>query len=670
MSDVPETHPIIPIQFDRKRYMFAIVTEAEADGEFKKYVLDTLDLDAEQCAWVPKRYDVDSTSDALKVDLKNCNPNLVIFAFCEEIYEDLKFEYVQIGDEIDDDTRKKIDRIALNDFPHLHLHDEYSLRDGLGTARQRASLMEERGWTYLTATNHGSLGGWVKQYVLAKKMGLKPIFGIEAYCNKYRNLPRETYKDMDAEMKVKFRKNNHQILLARTMEGWFNIIEIQNDAELNGFYYNPRTDPDFLMNHGKGIIATSTDGGAGEIPLILMDESLSWDQRLDKAKERYDFYCEAFDEYYLELNLIAWDRQVEINRALILFGEWVGAKYVITGDVHYLREEDAGAHDVLLMIRDNKTMVDKALGIAAQDMTPRLIEAGFCADIRKDEWREENDSEEKKAILLESLVVGRKFLEDHGYKDCFSKYDESAERIGKGEAEKALKEDSVWEFEIKDFYFKTLDDFYNSWASLHGEDDEVFTEEIFWRAAKNTRELARSIDNFEIDTSIKLPKMADDSLGELKRLARIGMDRYGFTGNAEYEERLESEFKVIENLEFSDYFLIFHKIVEYCHEEKIFYGPGRGCFHPNSRVVMASGISKFIGDIKPGDMVVTHDGDHREVLETFAYDVEEELLELEMDDGRKIVCTKDHKILVKLDDGSDIFIAADEIPEGAELVDI
>jgi len=85
---------------------------------------------------------------------------------------------------------------------------------------------------------------------------------------------------------------------------------------------------------------------------------------------------------------------------------------------------------------------------------------------------------------------------------------------------------------------------------------------------------------------------------------------------------------------------------------------------------MASGISKFIGDIDIGDMVVTHDGDHREVLETFVYDVDEELLELEMDDGRKITCTKDHKILVRLDDGSEVFIAADEIPEGAELVDI
>jgi hypothetical protein len=670
MPPEAETKPSPAIKFPRKHYMFAIVTESEADDDFKAYLHEELDLDSEQCAWVPKRYDEDVES-ALNIDLKSCNPNCVIFAFAEKVnLEDDSIGTIEIEDEITDEIKEEVCNVAIQDFPHLHLHDEYSLRDGLGTAQQRADLMVERGWTYLTATNHGSLGGWVKQYVLSKKLGLKPIFGVEAYLNRYRNLPREDYKDMDDDMKIKYRRNNHQILLARTMEGWFNIIEIQNDAELNGFYYKPRTDPDFLMKHGKGVIGTSTDGGAGEIPIILRDESIEWEKRLELAKELYDFYCEAFDDYYLELNLIDWDEQIETNRALIAFGEWVGAKYVVTTDAHYLRKEDAEAHDILLMIRDNKTMVDKALGIAAQHMMPALEAAGLSTDKKSDEWKEENDLDEKKAIVVESLAKGREFLEKHGYKDCFDKYDESAERIGKGEEEKALKEDSVWEFEIKDFYFKTLDDFYNSWEKLHGPEDDIFTEDIFWRAVRNTRGLVRSVENFEIDTSIKLPKMAEDSLGALKEMTRKGMDRLGFTGKQEYEDRLDEEFEVIEKLDFADYFLIFRKIVEYCQKEKIFYGPGRGCFHPNSRVVMANGISKFIEDIKPGDMVVTHDGSHREVLETYDYDVEEELLELEMDDGRKIICTKDHKILVRLDDGEEVFVAANEIPEGAELVDI
>lgn len=670
MSSTINEVEIKPIKLDRKGYMFAIVTESEASDEYRSYLLNQLDLDKEQCAWIPKRYDVENQSEYLMIDLKNCNPKLVIFAHCEKVSDDFELNYVEIDDEISDQTLKIIEKIALTDFPHLHLHDEYSLRDGLGTAQQRANLMEERSWTYLTATNHGSLGGWVKQYILAKKLGLKAIFGCEAYCNKYRNLPRETYKDMDDDMKKNYRHNNHQILLARTMEGWFNIIEIQNDAELNGFYYVPRTDPDFLMKHGKGVIGTSTDGGAGEIPQILMDESIPWEQRLDLAKERYDFYCDAFDDYYIELNLIDWDKQIEINRALISFGEWVGAKYVITTDVHYLRKEDSGAHDILLMLRDNNTMVDKAMGIAAQHAMPVLAEAGFSTDPKSDEWKEENKTEEKKAILKDALVVGRKFLEDNGYKACFDAFDEGAERISKGETEKNLKEGMVWEFESKDFYFKTLDDLYESWEKQHGHEDDVFTEDVFWKAIKDTRNLARSVENFEIDTSIKLPKMAEDSLGELKKLARKGMDRLKLSGIKEYEERLNEEFRVIEKLKFSDYFLIFRKIVEYCHEEKIYYGPGRGCFHPNARVVMASGISKFIGDIIPGDMVVTHDGEHREVLEAYQYDVNEEMLELEMEDGRKIVCTRDHKILVKLENGNESFMAAEDIPEGAELVDI
>jgi len=668
--DLPEINAIKP---KRKAYMFAIVTGSNPSEEYKKYTLTRLNLDKEQCMFVPMR-DHEYCINILEEEIALTNAKMIIFSHCEAPDQIKKSPtpVLEIDDEIDDKTLLKIKKMSFSDFPHLHLHDEYSLRDGLSTAQQRVDLMMERNWTYLTATNHGSVGGWVKQYVLAKKLGMKPIFGIEAYTNKYRNLPRENFKDMDDDMKIKYRRNNHQILLAKTMEGWFNIIKIQNDAELNGFYYVPRTDADYLKKHGKGIIGTSTDGGAGEIPQILNDESLTWDERLLKAKDKYNFYKEAFDDFYIELNLIDWDKQRDTNRKLISFGEWIGAKYVIAIDAHYLRKEDSKAHDVLLMIRDNKTMADKALAVAAAHMKPELESLGLCIDPRKDEWKKENEREDKKLIVQRGLDYARKFLIKEGYKESLNAFEENLDKVERGESslDESLRADSVWEFEGKDFYFKTLDDIYASWEKLHGSEDEIFTEEVFWRAIEDTCNLVKSIDSFDLDTSIKLPSMSDDANGVLEKLCRRGMRRLNLDKKENYEERLQHELSVIKKLDFADYFLIFKKIISYCKKNKIYYGPGRGCFHPNSRVVMASGISKFIGDIDIGDMVVTHDGDHREVLETFVYDVDEELLELEMDDGRKITCTKDHKILVRLDDGSEAFIAADEIPEGAELVDI
>jgi len=668
--DLPNIDVIKP---KRNAYMFAIITGPNPSKEYKEYTLNRLNLDKEQCMFISMK-DHEHCINILEEEIALTNAKMVIFSHCEapDQIKKLPIHVLEIDDEINDETSLKIKKMSFSDFPHLHLHDEYSLRDGLSTAQQRVDLMMERNWTYLTATNHGSVGGWVKQYVLAKKLGMKPIFGVEAYTNRYRNLPKENFKDMDDDMKIKYRRNNHQILLAKTIEGWFNIIKIQNDAELNGFYYAPRTDPDYLMQHGKGIIGTSTDGGAGEIPQILNDESITWDERLLKAKERYDFYKEAFDDFYIELNLIDWDKQCDTNRKLILFGEWVGAKYVIAIDVHYLRQEDSAAHDVLLMIRDNKTMVDKALGIAATHIKPKLENLGLSSNPKSDEWKDENERKDKKEIIQEGLDYARKFLKDNGYKDSLKEFEANLEKVerGEGSLDSNLRSDAVWEFEGKDFYFKTLDNIYESWERMHGSEDEIFTEEVFWRAIEDTCNLAKSIESFDIDTSIKLPSMSKNSNEALEKLCRRGMRKLGLEEKEDYEERLNHELSVIKKLDFADYFLIFRKIISYCNKNKICYGPGRGCFHPNSRVVMANGVSKSIRDINIGDIVVTHDGDHKEVLDTFVYDVDEELLELEMDDGRKITCTKDHKILVKLDDGNEIFIAADEIPEGAELVDI
>jgi len=573
--DFPDIEMIDP---KRKSYMFAVVTGSEPSDEYKDYTLERLDLDKEQCIFVSIK-EHENWIKILEEELKLVNPQMAIFAHCE--IPDLNgapIPFVKIDDEIDDDTYKKIERMALSDFPHLHLHDEYSLRDGLSTAQQRTELMMERGWTYLTATNHGSLGGWVKQHVLSKKLGMKPIYGVEAYTNKYRNLPKENFKDMTDEMKTNYRKNNHQILLARTVEGWFNIIQIQNDAELNGFYYSPRTDADYLMKHGKGIIGTSTDGGAGEIPQILCDESLSWENRLIKAKEKYDYYKEAFDDYYIELNLIDWDKQIDINRKLISFGQWVSAKYVITTDVHYLRQEDSKVHDILLMLRDSKTMVDKAFALAAKFMKPKLEALGLSTNSKTNEWKEENEREDKKEIIKESLAHGRSFLEENNYKECIRIFDENIDKVSKGEGslDKSLKEDAVWEFEGKDFYFKTLDDLYETWERMHGHEDDTFTEDVFWKAIRDTRSLVRSIEHFEIDTSIKLPKISDDSNGTLEKLCRKGMNRFGLADKTEYEARLSHELSVIKKLDFADYFLIFRKIINFCKENKIYYGPGRG----------------------------------------------------------------------------------------------
>ena len=61
---------------------------------------------------------------------------------------------------------------------------------------------------------------------------------------------------------------------------------------------------------------------------------------------------------------------------------------------------------------------------------------------------------------------------------------------------------------------------------------------------------------------------------------------------------------------------------------------------------MGDGFYKYIEDVKPGDKVVSGFGAIRNVDDVYSYDVDEEIVELELNDGRKIRCTPDHQIRI------------------------
>ena len=225
----------------------------------------------------------------------------------------------------------------------LHHHDEYSIKDALGTVDQLIKMLIAQRQSFCCVTNHGSVGGWIKQYNACKKNGVKAIFGMETYVS--------TYRGNDPEEKKKHRSANHLVLIAKTMEGFDNIIKIHNDAQINGFYYTPRANHEAFKQWGKGIIA-STACLAGEFPQLLMLGEK------DKAKALYELYKSCFDEVYVEIQIIEYEAQREANRKLIEFAREVGAPITISCDSHYLEPEHADTHDVLMCIRQHKTLFD------------------------------------------------------------------------------------------------------------------------------------------------------------------------------------------------------------------------------------------------------------------------------------------------------------------------
>jgi DNA polymerase-3 subunit alpha len=229
-------------------------------------------------------------------------------------------------------------------FVHLHCHSEYSLLDGanrLGDLIKRAKEFEQPA---LALTDHGCMfGAWLFQEQ-AKKAGIKPIVGMEAYV-----APGSRHE----RGKVKGEKGYyHLVLLARDLQGYKNLSKLTSIGYTEGFYSKPRIDREVLAKYSEGLIVSSACL-AGEVAQHLMED------RWDQAREAVAWHQEVFrDRYYLEVQAHNSSGQDELNRRIFKLAEEMGAPVVATNDAHFLKGNDHQAHDVLLCIGLGKDFHD------------------------------------------------------------------------------------------------------------------------------------------------------------------------------------------------------------------------------------------------------------------------------------------------------------------------
>ena len=229
-------------------------------------------------------------------------------------------------------------------FVHLHCHSEYSLLDGanrIGDLIKRARDFEQPA---LALTDHGCMfGAWVFQEQ-AKKAGIKPIIGMEAYV-----APASRHEKTKAKGEKGY---YHLVLLARDYQGYRNLSKLTSIGYTEGFYGKPRIDREVLAKHGEGLIVTSACL-AGEIAQHLMED------RWEQAREAVAWHQETFrDRYYLEVQGHDSEGQDELNRRIFQLAGEMGVPLVATNDAHFLRAEDHQAHDVLLCIGLGKDFSD------------------------------------------------------------------------------------------------------------------------------------------------------------------------------------------------------------------------------------------------------------------------------------------------------------------------
>ena len=229
------------------------------------------------------------------------------------------------------------------EFVHLHLHTEYSLLDGSGKIKKLMSQAKDLGMKSIAITDHGVMYGLVDFFKAAEENGIKAILGCEVYV---------VAKSRHIKQPDKENATHHLVLLVKNEIGYENLMKIVSVASIEGFYYKPRIDHDYLREHSEGLIALSACLG-GEVQSYLLKENY------EKAKDVALLYKDIFkDGFYIELQNHGMEEQQKVNELNIKLSEETGIPLVATNDVHYIKREDSKSHDVLMCIQTAKTIDD------------------------------------------------------------------------------------------------------------------------------------------------------------------------------------------------------------------------------------------------------------------------------------------------------------------------
>ena len=234
----------------------------------------------------------------------------------------------------------------MKDFVHLHVHSEYSLLDGYASTKAIAGRAAELGMESIALTDHGVMYGAMEFYDAAKKAGIRPIIGMEAYM-----APGSRSDAMTKGAKNYY----HLLLLAKNDVGYRNLVRLTTRAHLDGMgkgiFARPRIDRELLEQHCEGLVVTSSCI-AGEVI-----QAVSAQQRR-QAIETAAYYRDLLgaENYFLELQLHDNTPELEgINDELVRIGRELGIPLVVTNDTHFVRPEDLKTQHMVMAMGMNLT---------------------------------------------------------------------------------------------------------------------------------------------------------------------------------------------------------------------------------------------------------------------------------------------------------------------------
>src|SRR5438094_7691208 len=233
-------------------------------------------------------------------------------------------------------------------FVHLHLHTQFSLLDGANKITELLPRVRAAGMPACAITDHGNMFGAVQFTQEARRHGVQPIIGCEMYV-----APQSRFEKAGRIDDYEAGGNYHLILLATNQDGYRHLCRLVSAGFQEGFHYKPRVDKELLRELGGGLIALS---GClrGEVAHSFVTG------QPEKARAAAEELARIFDgRFYIEIQDNRLPAQERVNRELVRLARELGLPVVGTNDCHYLRPEDAAAHEVLLCIQTGKTFSDE-----------------------------------------------------------------------------------------------------------------------------------------------------------------------------------------------------------------------------------------------------------------------------------------------------------------------
>src|SRR4051812_9024219 len=231
-------------------------------------------------------------------------------------------------------------------FAHLHTHSEYSLLDGANRIPELVAHVKKLGMDSLAVTDHGNLHAAWSFYEEARAQGIRPILGFEAYLA----FGPRTLREKPAWAPAAY---SHLVLLAKNRAGYHNLVRLSSIGFVEGFYRRPRIDKEVLAAHSEGIVCLAACL-SGEVALYLRQG------KFDEARRSAEWFSQTFgpDGFWLEIQQHGIAEERPVMEGMLRLGRELGLGVVATNDAHYLKREDAEAHDVLLAIGTGSDLDD------------------------------------------------------------------------------------------------------------------------------------------------------------------------------------------------------------------------------------------------------------------------------------------------------------------------